>query len=102
MHTITIRTKHLVVAADGKTPRRSFDRVAGKSPLHMVHAWSAEQRLLLGQMAVDGKSNEITAVPKLLELLSLKGCIVTADALNCQRVIAAKVVEQGGTTTCSR
>ena len=66
------------------------------SPLHMVHAWSAEQRLLLGQVAVDGKSNEITAVPKLLELLSLKGRIVTADALNCQRVIAAQVVEQGG------
>src|SRR5919202_1901050 len=85
-----------VVAVDGKTLRRSFDRVAGKSPLHMVHAWSAEQRLLLGQMAVDGKSNEITAVPKLLKLLSLKGCIVTADALNCQRVIAAQVVEQGG------
>src|SRR3954451_6457773 len=79
-----------------KTLRRSFDRVAGKSPLHMVHAWSAEQRLLLGQVAVDGKSNEITAVPKLLELLSLKGCIVTADALNCQRLIAAQVVEQGG------
>src|SRR3954468_9907641 len=85
-----------VVSVDGKTLRRSFDRVAGKSPLHMVHAWSAEQRLLLGQVAVDGKSNEITAVPKLLELLSLKGCTVTADALNCQRVIAAKVVEQGG------
>src|SRR3954454_10844152 len=85
-----------VVAVDGKTLRRSFDRVAGKSPLHMVHAWSVEQGMLLGQVAVDGKSNEITAVPKLLELLSLKGCIVTADALNCQRVIAAKVVEQGG------
>ena len=61
----------------------------------MLHAWSVGQRLLLGQLAVDEKSNEITAVPKLLELLSLKGCIVTADALNCQRVIAAKVVEQG-------
>ena len=85
-----------VVAIDGKTLRRSFDRAAGKSPLHMLHAWSAEQRLLLGQLAVDGKSNEITAVPKLLDLLSLKGCIVTADALNCQRVIAAKVVAQGG------
>lgn len=85
-----------VIAIDGKTLRRSFDRAAGKSPLHMLHAWSAEQRLLLGQVAVDGKSNEITAVPKLLELLSLKGCIVTADALNCQRVIAAQVVEQGG------
>jgi predicted transposase YbfD/YdcC len=96
-----------VVAIDGKTGtqrasalgtrlRRSFERAAGKSPLHMLHAWSADQRLLLGQLAVDGKSNEITAVPKLLELLSLKGCIVTADALNCQRAIAAKVVAQGG------
>src|SRR5690349_308025 len=74
-----------VVAIDGKTLRRSFDRAAGKSPLHMLHAWSVDQRLLLGQLAVDGKSNEITAVPKLLDLLSLKGCIVTADALNCQR-----------------
>jgi len=62
----------------------------------MLHAWSAEQRLLLGQLAVDGKSNEITAVPELLELLSLKGGTVTADALNCQRAVAAKVVEQGG------
>src|SRR3954467_9861741 len=85
-----------VVAIDGKTLRRSFDRAAGKSPLHMLHAWSADQRLLLGQLAVDGKSNEITAVPKLLDLLSLKGRIVTADALNCQRVIAAQVVAQGG------
>ncbi len=85
-----------VVAVDGKTLRRSFDRATGKSPLHMVHAWSTEQRLLLGQVAVDSKSNEITAVPKLLELLSLKGHIVTADALNCQRLIAAQVVAQGG------
>jgi len=85
-----------VVAIDGKTLRRSFDRAVGKSPLHMVHAWSADQRLLLGQLAVDGKSNEITAVPKLLELLSLKGRIVTTDALNCQGAIAAKVVARGG------
>jgi predicted transposase YbfD/YdcC len=85
-----------VVAIDGKTLRRSFDRATGKSPLHMLHAWSSDQRLVLGQIAVDGKSNEITAVPKLLELLSLKGCIVTADALNCQRTIAAEVVAQGG------
>jgi predicted transposase YbfD/YdcC len=84
-----------VVAIDGKTLRRSFDRAAEQSPLHMLHAWSVDQRLLLGQLAVDEKSNEITAVPKLLEMLSLKGCIVTADALNCQRAIAAKVVEQG-------
>ncbi len=85
-----------VVAIDGKTLRRSFDRAAGKSALHMLHAWSVDQRLVLGQLAVDGKSNEITAVPKLLELLSLKGCIVTADALLCQRAIAAQVIEQDG------
>ena len=85
-----------VIAIDGKTLRRSFDRAAGKSPLHMVHAWAADQRLLLGQIAVDDKSNEITAVPKLLEMLSLKGCIVTADAMSCQRAIAAQVTEQGG------
>jgi len=68
-----------VVAIDGKTLRRSFDQAAGKSPLHMSHAWSADHRLLLGQLAVDGKSNEITAVPKLLDLLSLKERIMTAD-----------------------
>jgi predicted transposase YbfD/YdcC len=84
-----------VVAIDGKTLRHSFDRASGQSPLHMVHAWAAGERLLLGQLAVDEKSNEITAVPKLLEMVSLKGCIVTADALNCQRAIAAKAVEQG-------
>ena len=70
-----------VVAIDGKTLRRSFDTAAGASPLHMVSAWGCEQRLVLGQLAVDGRSNEITAVPRLLELLSLKGTIVTADAL---------------------
>jgi predicted transposase YbfD/YdcC len=85
-----------VVAVDGKTLRRSFDKAAGSSPLHMVSAWACEQRLVLGQLAVDGKSNEITAVPELLRLLSLKGTIVTADALNCQRAIAAQVIDQGG------
>ncbi len=81
-----------MVAIDGKVLRRSFGPAAGESPRPMLHAWSADQRRLLGQLAVDGKSNEITAVPKLLDLLSLKGCIVTADALNRQRVVAAKVV----------
>lgn len=85
-----------VVALDGKTLRRSFDRASAASPLHLVSAWAADQRLVLGQLAVDQKSNEIVAVPKLLELLSLKGMIVTADALNCQRQIAAQVIEQGG------
>ena len=85
-----------VIAIDGKSLRRTFDRAAGKSPLHMVHAWATDQRLLLGQIATDGKSNEITAVPKLLEMLSLKGCIVTADAMSCQRAICAQIVAQGG------
>ncbi len=85
-----------VVAIDGKTLRHSFDRAGEKSALHLVSAWAAEQRLVLGQLAVDDKSNEITAVPKLLEMLSLKGVIVTADALNCQRDIARQIVDQGG------
>lgn len=85
-----------VIAIDGKVLRRSFDKASGKSPLHMVSAWGCEQRLVLAQIATDAKSNEITAVPKLLEMLSLKGTIVTADALNCQRSIAEQIVGQGG------
>jgi len=85
-----------VVAIDGKVLRRSFDRASGKSPLHMVSAWGSEQRLVLGQVATNAKSNEITAVPKLLAMLTLQGTIVTADALNCQRSIAQQIVDQGG------
>ena len=85
-----------VVAIDGKVLRRSFDRASGKSALHMVSAWGCEQRLVLAQIATDAKSNEITAVPKLLRMLVLKGAIVTADALNCQRTIAQQIVDQQG------
>ena len=102
-----------VVAIDGKVLRRSFDRASDTSALHMVSAWGCEQRLVLAQIATDAKSNEITAVPKLLRMLSLRGTIVTADALNCQRAIpssgysngfavgtlaslARQIVEQGG------
>ena len=85
-----------VVAIYGKVLRRSFDRASGKSALHMVSAWGCEQRMVLAQIATDAKSNEITAVPKLLEMLSLKGTIVTTDALNCQRAIAQQIVDQGG------
>src|SRR5580700_1541624 len=91
-----------VVAIDGKVLRRSFDRASGKSPLHMVSAWGCEQRLVLAQIATDAKSNEITAVPKLLEMLRLKGTIVTADALNCQRAIARQIVDQGGDYALAR
>ena len=85
-----------VVAIDGKVLRRSFDTASGRSPLHMVSAWACEQQLVLGQIATEAKSNEITAVPKLLEMLSLKGTIVTTDALNCQRAIAQQIIDQGG------
>lgn len=85
-----------IIAIDGKVLRRSFDTASAKSSLHMVSAWGCEQRLVLGQIATDLKSNEITAVPKLLEMLSLKGCIVTVDALNCQRTIARQIIDQGG------
>ncbi len=85
-----------VVALDGKTLRRSYDRAEGQSPLHLVSAWADEQRLVLGQVAVDDKSNEIAAVHKLLEMLSLRGKVVTADAMHCQRQVSQQVVEQGG------
>jgi len=85
-----------VVAIDGKVLRRSFDTASGKSALHMVTAWGCDQRLVLAQIATDAKSNEITAVPRLLEMLSLKGTIVTVDALNCQRAIAQRIVDQDG------
>jgi predicted transposase YbfD/YdcC len=79
------------VAIDGKTMRRSFDRATGKAALHLVSAWACEQRLVLGQVAVDSKSNEITAIPKLLEMLDVSGAIVTIDAMGCQKEIAAKI-----------
>ena len=83
-----------VVAFDGKTLRRSFDKASAASPLHMVSAFAADARPVFGQIAVDAKSNEITAMPRLIDMLMLKGCVVTADALNCQREIAAKICEK--------
>lgn len=80
-----------VVAIDGKTLRGSCDTAAGKNPLHLVSAWACEARLTLGQVAVDAKSNEITAIPLLLKLLDIKGCIVTIDAMGCQTEIAAGI-----------
>jgi predicted transposase YbfD/YdcC len=83
-----------VVAIDGKTSRRSLDKAGGKAAIHMISAWSSEWNLTLAQRQVDGKSNEITAIPELLELLTLKGAIVTIDAMGCQREIAAKIVSK--------
>jgi predicted transposase YbfD/YdcC len=84
------------IAIDGKTLRGSFDKAAGRNPLHLVSAWASEARLTLGQIAVDSKSNEITAIPLLLELLELKGATVTIDAMGCQKDIAAKIIAGGG------
>ena len=83
-----------VVAIDGKTRRRSFDTTTGKAAIHMISAWSCEQHLVLGQCKVDDRSNEITAIPKLLGLLTLKRAIVTIDAMGCQRSICQQVIEQ--------
>lgn len=80
-----------VIAIDGKSVRHSFDRAAGQSPLHLVSAYAVNQKLLLGQQSVDGKSNEITAIPALLELLHVTGATVTIDAMGCQKEIAKKI-----------
>src|SRR5215207_9653914 len=79
-----------VVAIDGKTVRRSGSR-HDHGPLHLVSAWASDQGLVLGQREVDGKSNEIAAIPELLDTLHLDGCIVTLDAMGCQKDIAAKI-----------
>jgi predicted transposase YbfD/YdcC len=84
------------VAIDGKTLRRSHDRKKGQAALHLVSAWAVQSHLSLGQEAVDQKSNEITAIPKLLELLDLEGALVTIDAIGCQKAIAEQVTRQGG------
>jgi predicted transposase YbfD/YdcC len=84
-----------VVAIDGKTLRRTFDHAHGLGALHLVSAWATANGLTLGQVAVDAKSNEITAIPQLLDLLDLKDCIVTIDAAGCQKEIAAQIVAKG-------
>jgi predicted transposase YbfD/YdcC len=90
-------THGALVSLDGKTVRASFDRATASSPLHMLSAWcSAQGGLVVGQMKTDSKSNEITAIPELLRLLAIKGCIVTIDAMGCQTAIAGQIRAQGG------
>lgn len=89
-------TKGEVIALDGKTLRHSFDTANGQSSLHLISAWASENGLALGQLKVDGKSNEITALPVLLKLLEVKGCVVTIDAMGCQKDLASQIVEQKG------
>lgn len=85
-----------VVAVDGKTLRRSFDQAAKKGPLHLVSALAADSGLSLGQVAVNDKSNEITAIPRLLKMLDIKGATVTVDAAGCQKKISQQIVEKEG------
>jgi len=84
-----------LIAIDGKTIRHSFDHATGRKALHIVSAWIAENRLTLGQIATEEKSNEITAIPRLLEMLDIRGATITVDAMGCQKAIAEKVVDCG-------
>ena len=89
-----------MVAIDGKTARRSYDRAGKKGAIHMVSAWATQQTLTLGQVKTEEKSNEITAIPQLLEMLDLHGCIVTIDAMGCQREIAQQITQGGADVAC--
>ena len=95
MQSVFEATDGEVVALDGKRLRRSYDRQSNKAPLYMVGAWASENRLLLGGVETEDKSNEIKAIPELIKLLDLKGCIVTIDAAGCQREIAQATLDQG-------
>jgi predicted transposase YbfD/YdcC len=83
-----------VIAIDGKASRRSYQKKNAKAPIHMISAFAARQRLVLGQVKVAEKSNEIVAIPKLLDMLAIEGAIVTIDAMGCQREIAAKIMDK--------
>jgi len=83
-----------IIAIDGKTSRRTHARRKGREPLHLVSAWAARQRLVLGQQAIDEKSNEIVAIPKLLRMLAIEGAVVTIDAMGCQRDIAQTIIDK--------
>ena len=85
-----------IIAIDGKTLRKSFDKASEQSPIHMVSAFATATKLVLGQEKVNEKSNEITAIPKLLRLLDIKGAVVTLDAMGCQKNIAKQIKDQGG------
>ncbi len=84
-----------IVAIDGKTLRRSYDKANGKAAIHMVSAWATANNISLGQVVTDEKSNEITAIPKLLEMLEIAGSLVTIDAMGCQTEIARKIIAEG-------
>ena len=87
-------TEGQVIAIDGKTNRGTRDKASGQSPIHVVSARASENRITLGQVKTEAKSNVITAIPELLNLLEIKGCIVTIDAMGCQKAIAEKIIDK--------
>ncbi|NEQ99007.1 MAG: ISAs1 family transposase [Cyanothece sp. SIO2G6] len=93
---IVTLTNGSIIPIDGKTMRHSYDRLSEQSILHVVSAWASDHRLMLGQVKVEDKSNEITAIPALLKLLDISGCIITIDAIGPQTAIAAQIVAQKG------
>lgn len=94
MQAVDSVTEGQIIAADGKALRRSHDRSLGKKALYMVSAWASDNGLVLGQRKVDDKSNEITAIPELLDMLEIEGCIVTLDALHCQTRTVETIIEK--------
>jgi len=94
IQSVCIVTSGQVIAIDGKRMRRSHDKSSNKSAIHMVSAWASENMVTLGQVKTDEKSNEITAIPELLDLLEIKGCIVTIDAMGCQKKIVTKIIKE--------
>jgi len=93
---ISCLSQSKIIAIDGKALRKSFDKQSGQAAIHMVSAWCVSNQLVFGQTKVDEKSNEITAIPKLLSMLDITGCIITTDAMGCQKTIAKQIVTQGG------
>lgn len=85
-----------VIAIDGKSLNQSYDRTHQLSSLHLVTAWVSEHRLVLGQVKVDSKSNEITAIPEILKILDIAGCIITLDAMGCQKKVVTEIINRGG------
>lgn len=89
-----------IIAIDGKCLQRSVDKANGKAAIHMVSAWACKNQLVLAQQKVDDKSNEITAIPKLLTQLNITGAVVTLDTMGCQTKVAQQIIAQGGAITC--
>lgn len=95
INAISKLTKEEIISIDGKTLRRSHDKSNGKSAIHIISAWASANGIVIGQRKTDDKSNEITAIPELLKMLEIEGCIVTIDAMGCQKNIAETIVNKG-------